>query len=660
MKVLFLTRKWPPAVGGMEIYCRELTRELQSRIPLELRPLPGRADGRPPSVPALLFYAIATAFDLLRRGPRAEIVHGGDLAVWPLVWLARLRDRDTRTVLSAHGTDIALAHRTGAVARLYRLYVQCAVRALPAVTVLANSGATARLCETSGFRDVRIVTLATRMGESAPVAPEPYVLFAGRLMRQKGCAWFIDQVLPLLDPALTLVVAGVIWDSEEGLALRHPRVTFRGPAFGSELARLRANATAIIVPNLVLGTDSFEGFGLTAVEGAADGGVVLAARVYGLADAVRDGETGFLLPSGDAGAWAAKINAVARWSAAERAAFVERARAGIARDYCWERVADETLDAYRQSDEGPAPVDAAGVPGPRRKTLFRTVALICALVGFVVALGWALVSVPHVWNDVAYAPLALLLFVAIPAAVALNAAEFRAIVAAGGARVSWRAAFEMSVYTSAANMLPFPGGVITRLGGMKARGIGVRRSAWLILLFAGIALGGSLAVSGAAIVPRQGLLPLGAGFLVLSAVVLAFSAVGLRRNQVSYALIGQIALIRGGLLVAEAVRIILAVRALGTVLAPMDAAVFSISSFVGTLISIVPTGLGLTEGMVALLSPIIGLAPALGFLSAAINRVVTMVGLAGLALLLLTLPGRGIRSAAQPAATGDKDAAPSV
>lgn len=347
-RVLFLTRKWPPAIGGMEVYCRELVSELRKRADVDLRALPGRADGRPPSLPALARFGFATAWALLWRRTRADVVHGGDMTMWPLVWLAVRRSPGERPVLSAHGTDIALAHRSGLAAGLYCFYLRLGAFLLPSVTILANSRATARLCEASGFRSVRVVPLATHLRGHVLAAPEPYVLFTGRLMRQKGCAWFIDHVLPLLDPALTLVVAGVVWDETETRALRHPRVTFRGPVYGEELARLRAGATAVVVPNLVMGRNSFEGFGLSAVEGAADGAVVLASDVYGVSDAVRDGETGFLLPPGDAERWAEKIAEVAGWTAERREAFVDRARAVTGQVYSWPRVANETVEGYRE------------------------------------------------------------------------------------------------------------------------------------------------------------------------------------------------------------------------------------------------------------------------------------------------------------------------
>ena len=39
LRVLFLTRKWPPAIGGMEVYSMELSEELSHRVDLTVRSL---------------------------------------------------------------------------------------------------------------------------------------------------------------------------------------------------------------------------------------------------------------------------------------------------------------------------------------------------------------------------------------------------------------------------------------------------------------------------------------------------------------------------------------------------------------------------------------------------------------------------------------------
>jgi glycosyltransferase involved in cell wall biosynthesis len=352
MKVLFITRKWPPAVGGMEVYNYELVNELRGRTTLDLRKLPGRPDGRPPSFWSLTEFGFSTALALLAKRNDCDVVHGGDMAVWPLVWFATLRNRRIHPILSAHGTDIALAHRRGVLAGLYRVYVSLGAWLLPSVVILANSEATASLCRNIRFRSVLVVPLAARIKTDMPAAPESFLLFAGRLVPRKGCAWFIRKVLPKLNPEFKLVVAGTVWDADEKKALDNPRVDFRGPLRDEDLNQLYRTAMALVIPNTDQGINGFEGFGLSATEGAAAGGVVLASRLHGICEAVKDGVTGFLLPSGDAQAWAEKLEEISLWTPAQRRRFIDYSRASVANFYSWSRVADETLSAYRVRQVG--------------------------------------------------------------------------------------------------------------------------------------------------------------------------------------------------------------------------------------------------------------------------------------------------------------------
>ena len=86
MKILFITRKWPPAVGGMETYCMELVRELERDCDVRLHALPGKPEGGAPGAGSLIAFGLATAWRVLGHGEKFDVVHGGDMAVWPLVW----------------------------------------------------------------------------------------------------------------------------------------------------------------------------------------------------------------------------------------------------------------------------------------------------------------------------------------------------------------------------------------------------------------------------------------------------------------------------------------------------------------------------------------------------------------------------------------------
>lgn len=344
---LFITRKWPPAVGGMETYSARLTGELARRVNLDVAALPGRANGLPPTAWSILGFSARVTRDYLRRKEPPAIIHIGDMACWPLALLARLGSPRPAVLLSAHGTDVSYHRRGGWKGRLYGAYLRLGARLNRDAMVIANSSATARVAAESGWTGAAVVPLATDLAGSASVPPHGrHVLFAGRLIERKGCQWFVRNVLPLLGPDIRVKVAGPIWDKAEAAILDDPRVDYLGSLDKDALVAEYRNALCVIVPNIEPASGEFEGFGLVAVEASAVGGVVLASATGGLVEAVIDGETGFLVPPGDAAAWRDKIAEVAAWDEARRSEYLATAMARSRQVYSWGRVADDLLKIY--------------------------------------------------------------------------------------------------------------------------------------------------------------------------------------------------------------------------------------------------------------------------------------------------------------------------
>jgi glycosyltransferase involved in cell wall biosynthesis len=345
--ILYVTRKWAPAMGGMETYSVKLTEQFARMHTVEVIALPGRADGLPPRAASLLRFPFTALARYLRRGRPPGVLHLGDMAVWPLGLLARLRRGNTRVVVSAHGTDVSYPRRGGVRGRLYGVYLRMGARLLSEARVIANSRSTADAAWENGWRDIAIVPLATDMpAAETDGTHDGAILFAGRLIKRKGCAWFVREVLPGLPSDLVLEVAGTVWDEQERSVLEDPRVEFLGNLDAAALRQAYARALCVILPNIPMANGQFEGFGLVAAEAAAAGGLVLAADHSGLREAVIDGETGFLITAGGAAAWQRKILEVSHWSVDQRRRFLESAMRKAREQYSWKRVAADTVAAY--------------------------------------------------------------------------------------------------------------------------------------------------------------------------------------------------------------------------------------------------------------------------------------------------------------------------
>ncbi|MDP9423515.1 MAG: glycosyltransferase family 4 protein [Pseudomonadota bacterium] len=332
----------------METYCFKLVEELRRRREVDLLSLAGSNDGSVPNIMQLLRFALVTASRLLFGPPLPGLIHVGDMASWPFGLIARIRRPSIRIALSAHGTDVSYGRRKGWLGRLYQIYLRTGAALIGSARVIANSEATAEACRQAGFRDIRIVALASdiRAPDSPPSAPENKLLFAGRLVRRKGLLWFVENVLPLLPQEITLDVAGSLWASEEAAALAHDRVNHLGVLGQDALASAYAGALCVVAPNIELENGEFEGFGLVAVEAAAAGGVVLASNSAGLRSAVKNGVTGILIEAGNAAAWAATIVEVRNWDQPKRSAFLAASIAEVRAHFSWERVATETEAIY--------------------------------------------------------------------------------------------------------------------------------------------------------------------------------------------------------------------------------------------------------------------------------------------------------------------------
>ena len=126
---------------------------------------------------------------------------------------------------------------------------------------------------------------------------QPYVLFAGRLVPEKGVEVLIHAMEHLPDVQCKIVGDGPDLARLQEWARDLPQVEFLGWKTQDELRELYKNARALIVPSLW-----YEVFGMVAIEAMAMGTPVIASDIGGLPEVVEDGVTGRLFPAGDIGA----------------------------------------------------------------------------------------------------------------------------------------------------------------------------------------------------------------------------------------------------------------------------------------------------------------------------------------------------------------------
>lgn len=186
----------------------------------------------------------------------------------------------------------------------------------------------------------------------------PLLVYFGRLEHEKGVQDLV-AALPRIrsgEPGTRLVVIGTGSMADQLARDARDGVHFLGHIPDEELAAVIAAADAVVLPS------RYEPFGIVALEAAAAGAPLVAARAGGLAEVVRDGETGLSFPPGDV---AALAGAVARVLAdpAGAARRAERAMARLATDFDWARIAADTAGVYAAAvARGPVELGQPTIP----------------------------------------------------------------------------------------------------------------------------------------------------------------------------------------------------------------------------------------------------------------------------------------------------------
>ncbi len=395
MKTLLLTQDFPPDLGGIARLYGELCRhwshgEIEVSTVAVSADDPGSGGVAIPDVPihrmsfdrarGARLTSVARWIRRTERRLRAgdvDVLFAGNIRPGGYVGAWLDHRRGVPYVLYVHGKDV-LKERRHAERRRHLRWSSRHILGR-AAAIVANSSAVAELVRTSLARldlpneRVSVVHPGTDPERFRPDAPGaatwrarlgggPIVLSVSRLMPRKG----VDTVLEGLSrvaarhPAMRYVVAGTGPEAERLRRLAADRgvrewVTFIGAVPDDELPALYAAADVFVLPTREEpAQQEVEGFGIVFCEASAAGVPVVGGRSGGVAEAVRDGETGLLVAPGNAGATADALDRLLS-DAALRRRLGEGGRRAVLEHYNWRRMADEigAVLAAAALDRGP-------------------------------------------------------------------------------------------------------------------------------------------------------------------------------------------------------------------------------------------------------------------------------------------------------------------
>lgn len=358
--ILFITRKHPPSIGGMQKLSQSLTVEVG-----KLAPTSTISWGHSTVfLPFFLVYALLWAMITLATNRRIQVIHLSDALLAPLGVFLKTLFR-VPVVVTVHGLDITFDNAAyqwlipRCLRRMDKLICvstytrdQCLRRDIPAALceVIPNGVNMSEFA--CNFSEDGLASLAARLG--ARLTGRKALLTVGRLIERKGVVHFLDAILPRVlahcpDACYLIIGEGPLREViETRIASLHleDHVVLLGQVDDATLKAAYHQAALFVMPNVPVPND-IEGFGLVALEAGAAGRFVVASRLDGIPEAVVSSQNGLLVDPGDTQGFADAIVTLLA-DDAQRAAQGRAAREFVRQHYSWDIIARRYNHLFRE------------------------------------------------------------------------------------------------------------------------------------------------------------------------------------------------------------------------------------------------------------------------------------------------------------------------
>lgn len=269
----------------------------------------------------------------------------------------------------------------------------------------------------------------------------------------------------------------------------------------------------------------------------------------------------------------------------------------------------------------------------------RQTAILLAVVLFFGGLALALAARPELFRDVDLSVWVLVL-ACVPLTVLLNSCQFWLTACLLRVPMPPARAVLVTLLSTAANMLPLPGGSVVRIAALKSVDNSYRQGTTVTLLGAGNWLGVALVLAAGALL-ALGFRLLGAGAFMVGLSAIAVAVAGLRVvHKAGVAWLLAYATVQSAMVAIGTLRLWLCFRALGEPVQALEAVVLTLATVIAAAVGVAPAGLGVTEGTAAGIATAIGIAASVAFVAAALDRI---SGLAVVGPLAFLFHGSGFR-----------------
>jgi len=373
LRVALLTREYPPEVyGGAGAHVTYLARELAPLVDLTVhcqgadrpdavahRPWDLLADANP------ALQVISTDLSMTAAVGTAQLVHSH-------TWYANLAGHLAAMlygiphVMTMHSLEVLRPWKAEQLGGGYHLSSWCerdSATAAEAVIAVSDGMRADILTAYPEIPAERIHVIRNGI-DTTEYAPDPgtevlekfgvdltrpYVIFVGRITRQKGVPVLLRAASQLVPEAQLILCAGAadtpellaeVTELVDGLQASRSGVQWIAEMLPRpELVQLLTHATVFAIPSL------YEPLGIVNLEAMACATAVVGSRTGGIPEVVADGETGLLVPPGDPGQLAEALNALLRDPARAQAMGQAGRRRAVA-EFGWQAIAAQTAALY--------------------------------------------------------------------------------------------------------------------------------------------------------------------------------------------------------------------------------------------------------------------------------------------------------------------------
>ena len=353
LNILFVSRAYPPVVGGIENQNYELSQWLPQ---ITQATTIANTHGKK----FLPFFLLRLFITLPFTIQKYDVTLLGDGVLGIVSWWLKLFNKNTKVACVTHGLDLTYKNSF-----YQKWWVKKFIPTCDKLIAVGNQTITEGIKH--GLDKDKFVFIPNG------VHPEKFIhkdipknaifdiidkkhqdkkilLTFGRLARRKGVAWFIHNVLPQLPDNVIYIVAGSGLDKENiQNAIKETntqdRVITIGYVEDADRTKIFAGTDVFIQPNITVAGD-MEGFGISVIEAGVTGLPVLASELEGLKDAITDNVNGIFVESENASDWQEKITMVLS-DEFDRKAFGKNAQNYIIENLSWKIIIKEYFDVLK-------------------------------------------------------------------------------------------------------------------------------------------------------------------------------------------------------------------------------------------------------------------------------------------------------------------------